>query len=190
MFYFFSLSHLQTTILSCLITIQVCLKIGGTPYLWPCEIAESDDKRWGSPISQFWETAHEGRPVHHAMNRFCWFVMDLWFVFFFPPNHLHMGMGQIQGAFRDHYDVFGRDAPSQFFLNVLAQTRPTWLRRVNVLLCISVPKKMQMPRCQKPLGCKGACRRGSESVNLDPAASFCVLMINDWERNIGNNNSK
>ena len=109
---------------------------------------------------------------------------------FFPPNHLHMGMGQIQGAFRDHYDVFGRDAPSQFFLNVLAQTRPTWLRRGNVLLCISVPKKMQMPRCQKPLGCKGACRRGSESVNLDPAASFCVLMINDWERNIGNNNSK
>ena len=92
-FTFFSLSHLQTTILSCLITIQVCLKIGGTPYLWPCEIAESDDKRWGSPISQFLETAHEGRPVHHAMNRFCWFVMDLWFVFFFPPNHLHMGMG-------------------------------------------------------------------------------------------------
>ena len=94
---FFSLSHLQTTILSCLTTIQVCLKIGGTPYLWPCEIAESDDKRWGNPISQFWEAAHEGRPVHHAMNRFCWFVMDLWFVFFSTKPSSH-GNGSNSGC--------------------------------------------------------------------------------------------
>lgn len=61
----------------------------------------------GAPFPSFGEPSDE---------QFFFGLLWIYGLCFFPPNHLHMGMAQIQGAFGDHYGVFGTKRTQPFFL--------------------------------------------------------------------------